>query len=77
MSEPIKRNRRSKEEIVAEYRKKIDFHKNAISSLEEKIERVLNPKPRSAPATQMKTILNKAKETMTPEEIAEKLGIEL
>jgi hypothetical protein len=69
--------RRSAEERVAEIDAKIATHQEAIEKLQAKKEEILNPKPRLSKAAKMKAILNVAKESgMTPEEIAEKLGIE-
>lgn len=75
--EENKRTRRTKEEIVAEIDAKITYHKERIISLEEKKERVLNPKTRKKSLT-MKKVLDFAKaEGMTAEELADKLGIKI
>ena len=69
------RVRRSAEERIAELEKKIEIKKGEIAKLELKIEAIKNPKPRAV-RTSMKSVLDKAKEAgLTPEEIAEKLGI--
>lgn len=69
---------RSKEERIAEIDKKIAFHKEKVTMLEAKKESILNPKPRGGRKKGMNTVLSKAKDLgMTPEEIAEKLGISL
>lgn len=69
---------RSKEERIAELDKKIAFHKEKVTMLEAKKEAILNPKPRGGRKKGMNTVLSKAKEMgMTPDEIAEKLGISL
>ena len=58
---------------------KIAHHKAAIEKLEVKKEATLNPKARTSTRKKgMKSVIDKAKEMgMTPEEIAEKLGITL
>lgn len=94
------RIRRSKEDIVAEIQKKIEFHEEGIKALKEKCaeyeakikkhtdiiekleakkEATLHPKERPPrKKSGMNAVIAKAKEQgMTPEEIAEKLGIEL
>jgi len=75
--EDNKRIRRSKEEIVAEIDAKIAYHKERISSLEEKKERTLNPKTRKKVLTIKKVIDFAKSEGMTPEELARKLGLEI
>lgn len=71
------RIRRSAEERIAEIDKKIAAHKANIAVLEEKKKAILNPKPRITKAAKMKAIIEGAKKSgMSPEEIAEKLGIE-
>lgn len=71
------RIRRSAEERIAEIDKKIAAHKASIAVLEEKKKAILNPKPRITKAAKMKAIIEGAKKSgMSPEEIAEKLGIE-
>lgn len=72
-----KRTRRTKEEIVAEIDAKIAYHKERIISLEDKKERVLNPKTRKKSLT-IKKVLDFAKaEGMTAEDLAKKLGLEI
>lgn len=75
--EDNKRIRRSKEEIVAEIDAKIAYHKERISSLEEKKERTLNPKTRKKALTIKKVIDFVKAEGMSPEELARKLGLEI
>jgi len=72
-----KRVRRSPEEIVAEIDVKITAHKDAIKKLEQRKAEVLAPKkPRMTKAQKMKMVIEKAKQAgMSPEEIAEKLGV--
>ena len=67
--------RRTREERVADIDSKIQYHKDCIASLKKKKEEILNPQKRMTKAQRMKTIMNKAQATMTPEEIADKLGI--
>lgn len=70
------RVRRSVEERIVEIQKKIDIRKAEIIKFESKIEDLKNPKPRAGRKPSIKSVLNKAKEAgMTPEEIAEKLGL--
>lgn len=72
------RNRRSKEEIIAEYEAKIEKLEEQIEAIEAKIEAVKNPKPRLSAAAKMQRIVDRAKAAkMSPEEIAEKLGISM
>lgn len=75
--ETKKRVRRSPEEIVAEIDDKIVAHKDAIKKLEQRKAEVLAPKkPRMTKAQKMKVVIDKAKAAgMSPEEIAEKLGV--
>ena len=56
---------------------KIAAHKDAIKKLEQRKAEVLAPKkPRMTKAQKMKMLIDKAKESgMSPEEIAEKLGV--
>lgn len=71
-----KRVKRTKEELVADAEKKIEGHKAAIAKLEQRKHDILNPKPRISKQAAMKQVLEKAKKAgMTPEEIAEKLGL--
>jgi len=71
-----KRTKRTKEEMVADVEKKIEGHKAAIAKLEQRKHDILNPKPRISKQAAMKQVLEKAKKAgMTPEEIAEKLGL--
>lgn len=75
--EDTKRTRRTREEIVSDIDKKISYHKEKIVSLELKKENVLNPKTRKKSLT-VKRVLEIAKsEGMTPEDIAEKLGLNI
>ena len=70
------RIRRSKEEILAEIEKKIKAHQDAISKLEARKESILNPKRKLTKAQKIKVLIDQAKEAgMSPEEIAEKLGL--
>ena len=75
--ETKKRVRRSPEEIAAEIDVKIAAHKDAIKKLEQRKAEVLAPKkPRMSKAQKMKMVIDKAKQAgMSPEEIAEKLGV--
>lgn len=75
--ETKKRVRRSPEEIAAEIDDKIVAHKDAIKKLEQRKAEVLAPKkPRMTKAQKMKVVIDKAKAAgMSPEEIAEKLGV--
>lgn len=77
MSDRKERVVRSKEERLQEIEAKIKKHEADIEQLKLKKERILNPSPRKG-RTGMKTIIDKAKEQgLTPEQIAEKLGITL
>lgn len=69
--------RRTVEERVADIDSKIGYHKKCIATLKKKKEELLNPKKRMTKAQRMKAIMNKAQESMTPEEIAEKLGVSI
>ena len=84
------RIRRTKEQIVADLDKKIADHNDAIKQIEETVapkiakleakkEAALNPAPRTYTRKKgMKSVMDKAKELgMSPEEVAEKLGISL
>ena len=75
--ETKKRIRRSPEEIAADIDVKIAAHKDAIKKLEQRKAEVLAPKkPRMTKAQKMKMVIDKAKQAgMSPEEIAEKLGV--
>lgn len=65
------RNVRSKEERLAVLEQKIEKKKSELSSLEAQKEKLLHP-------INMRTVMAKAKELgLTPEEIAEKLGIDV
>lgn len=65
---------RTKEQIIAEFDAKIAYHQKCIESLKVKKEEVLNPPV--TPKQQLKAIFAKAEENgLTPEEIAERLGI--
>lgn len=81
MSEEMKETKkyvtRSSEERIAEIEEKISKHKLQIKALEAKIEEIKHPKVRISKAKQLKAVMDAAKKTMTPEEIAEKLGIKL
>lgn len=73
MAERIKR---SVEERVAEIDSKIAKHKSDIANLEARKEAILNPKPRITKAGKIKAVIDIAKKSgMSPEEIAEKLGV--
>ena len=77
MAETAKRNYRSKEERIAEIEQKIETHRANIAVLEGKKAAILNPAPRRK-RVGVGTVLKAAKESgMTPEEIANKLGIKL
>ncbi|MBR3792233.1 MAG: hypothetical protein IKK18_05990 [Clostridia bacterium] len=67
------------EKIKADAAAKIAHHESILKKWEDKKEAVLNPKPRTyARKKGMKSVMDKAKELgMTPEEVAEKLGISL
>ena len=72
------RKTRTKEERIAEIDKKIEAHKKSISALEAKKEAILNPKPRTRKTKSFNAVIAKAKEAgLTPEQIAEKLGVKL
>lgn len=72
----VRGKNKEKEELIAEYEKKIKYHQDCIESLKVKIENVKNPKPNAK--QQLKEIMAKAEENgLTPEQIAEKLGISL
>jgi hypothetical protein len=78
LNEKRKLIRRSAKERVAEIDAKIAAHQEAIEKLQEKRDAILNPKPRLSKTAKMKAILDVAKKSgMTPEEIAEKLGVEI
>ena len=63
------RNVRSKDERIADLNEKIEKKKAELATLEEKKYRLEHP-------ISMRDILSKAKEAgMTPEQVAEKLGI--
>lgn len=65
------RNVRSKEERLAVLEQKIEKKKAELSALEAQKEKLLHP-------INMRTVMAKAKELgLTPEEIAEKLGIDV
>jgi len=67
---------RPKEERIAELDKKIAFHEEAIKKLQERKERILNPKPRVSEKAKIKTLLAQLQESgMTIEDITEKLGL--
>ena len=67
---------RTKEQIIKEFDDKIAYHEKCIESLKVKKEEVLNPPV--TPKQQLKEIMAKAEENgLTPEQIAEKLGISL
>ena len=68
---------RSKEERIAILESKIVKHKSDIAALEAKIEAIKNPK-RSSVNSAMKAVMEQAKSLgMTPQEIAEKLGLSI
>ena len=59
------------EERIAEIDRKIEKKKAELASLEARKQKMLHP-------TTMRSVMNAAKEAgMTPEEVAEKLGLEL
>ncbi len=71
------RNRRSKEERIADIEARIEAHKQNIASLEAKKQAILNPKSRKAAIT-MNAVLKKAKEQgLSAKEIAKKLNLSL
>jgi uncharacterized coiled-coil protein SlyX len=75
-NEKRKMVRRSTEERIAEIDNKIAAHQASIQKLQEKKDAILNPKVRASKASKIKAVMNAAKESgMTPEEIAEKLGL--
>lgn len=68
---------RSKEERIAEIDKKIESHKAAIQTLEQKKKDILTPKKRK-PRPTAKTVIDLAKKAgMKPEEMIEKLGLKV
>lgn len=69
--------RRTQEEIVMDIDAKIQYHKDCIEKLQKKKDAVLNPKKHKSKAQRIKAIVDEAKKTMTPEEMAQKLGIDL
>ena len=72
------RKTRTKEERIAEIDNKILHHKKCIEALEAKKTTILNPKPRPGRHKGINAVIAKAKESgLTPEQIAEKLGITL
>ena len=65
---------RTKEQIISEFDAKIAYHEKCIESLKAKKEEVLNPPV--TPKQQLKAIFAQAEgKGLTPEEIAERLGI--
>lgn len=77
-SESPKRAKRTSAEKIAEIETKIAKAKESIEGYEAKIENLRNPKPRVSKKSKMKSVMELAsKAGLTPEEIAEKLGIEL
>lgn len=77
-SELPKRAKRTSAEKIAELETKIAKAKESIEGYEAKIENLRNPKPRVSKKSKMKSVMELAsKAGLTPEEIAEKLGIEL
>lgn len=77
-----KRITRPAEERIAELEAKIQKQNNIkkaadqkIAHFEDRIDAIKNPRPRLTKAGKIKAIVEEAKKTMTPEEIAEKLGI--
>ena len=72
-----KRTRRSKEELLSEIDKKIAYHKEQITKLEEKKERMINPPPRKKTISSKKIIDLAKANGFSLEEIAEKLNIDI
>ena len=71
------RKYRAKEEIVADYDVKIQYHKKCIEALEAKKQRTLNPQRRPK-KTSMKNVIDLAKRRgLTIEQIVEKLGLNI
>ena len=71
------RKYRTKEEIIADYDMKIEYHKKCIEALEAKKQRTLNPvkKPKKP---SMKNVIDLAKRRgLTIEQIVEKLGLNI
>lgn len=75
--EENKRTRRTKEQLIADIDKKIEYHKSQIVKLEEKKVQVLTPRSRKK-SLSAKSILDYAKSNgMTLEDIASKLGYKI
>ena len=65
-------------ELEAKIKKQEEVKRSAdqkIAQFEDRIDAIKNPRPRLTKAGKIKNIVEEAKKTMTPEEIAEKLGI--
>jgi hypothetical protein len=81
MPEKRKRNMRSHSEIREDLTKRIDYHKNAIVNLEQKIADLDKPRVRKFQLTEKgktKKVLERAVAAgKTPEEIAAALGLDL
>jgi predicted transcriptional regulator len=75
--EKQKQVRRSKEERVAEIDAKIEYHKSNIATLEKKKKDILAPKKKREKKTSYASVFAKAKENMSADEIAKKLGIKV
>ena len=74
--ETNKRTYRTKEERIADLDAKIEYHKKAIASLEDKKKAILTPKTRKG-RVGMSSVVRLAKEKgLSAEEIIEKLGLE-
>ena len=69
--------RRPKEEIIAEFEKKISYHKRKIEELELKIEKSKNPPPRKSSNMANKIFAIARENGMTIEEIAAKLNVDI
>lgn len=69
--------RRSKEERIIEIDEKIAYYQTAIEKLEAKKHDILNPKKKLTKAEKMAIILDEASKSMSPEEMATKLGLQI
>ena len=79
-----KRPTRPAEERIAELQAKIKKQEDVkraadkkIAEFEDRIDAIKNPRPRLTKAGKIKIIVEEAKKTMSPEEVAEKLGVNL
>lgn len=70
--------RRTAEERIAAVDAKIEFHKEAIKQLQAKKEELLHPAKRLTKTQKMQAVVKAAaKAGLSPEDMAEKLGVEL